>query len=184
MNVTQKSSLALAVAMALGIMSPITQAVVKLDAEKDATVGDNGPIPFAREEQNEGSALVFKNLINNGATGERNSGGTDNFWSGDLSVWIPMIGSYTISGSDDMTVKLTLTAGVTFASTPYLMCPNEAGAGAGNDIDTKDFGKLVLTRITDGKGVQEVSVLTQALPLDTNACVRSLTYSLKGWENF
>jgi len=174
MNVTQKSSLALAVAMALGIMSPITQAVVMLDAEKDAAVADGGPIPFAREEQNEGSALVFKNLIDNRAITT-----TDNFYSGDLTVWIPMIGSYTITGSDDMTVKLTLTPGVTFASTPYLMCPNKnLVGGVENDIDTKAFGNLdVAAKIADGVGVQGVSVLTPAAPLDTTTPVSGLFFA-------
>jgi len=141
MKMMNKTSLAIAVAAALGIASQQAAAVIKLNFQTgDATgyvdapgatapavpiAAVTGPMLFAAEETGE-SSLGVKNLY---ATVGAAAGIVWN--DGDLSVAIPVPSSYSVVGVKTMFVKVTLTGGAKFYAEPYLVCPNQqTAAGA------------------------------------------------------
>jgi len=133
-----KTSLALAVAAALGVMSQQASALIKLDFKSTDTSGYatsapgpavpiaavTGPMLFAAEQTGEAS-MAINNLY---VTAAAAAGVVWN--DGDLSVAIPVPSSYSVVGVKTMFVKVTLTGGAKFYAEPYLVCPNQTAVAA------------------------------------------------------
>jgi hypothetical protein len=137
MNVTHKKSLALMVAATLGVMSPMSLAVIKLDP---AETSGKDPVKFYAEEATE-SALVIETMYQTADA---------TFWMGDLTVHFPVIGGYEITDANpvrELYIRLQLTNGATFANKPLLLC-GQQGADS-NDMSTEDFADLELAKIAN-----------------------------------
>jgi len=137
-----KTSLALAVATALGVMSPLAFAVVKIGSDaatlalppsSDAAAGGaqnadhtvkGGYVRFAAEQNGETSLA----LMNHHATAVLS------YYDGDLTAAIPVPASYTVDSTKTLSIKVTLTGGAKFANEAYLVCPTsgwQSGAVSG-----------------------------------------------------
>ncbi len=127
MNLTHKKSLMLAVAAALGMVTPLTHAslITTLVDGKDTTA-----VKFAIEERGEASKEYYGRTTVSSATTQ--GALTDQ----DLTVHIPVIAGYTVTQANRMVVRLTLTGGAKFANKPYLVCANTSIAMNGSTIAT------------------------------------------------
>lgn len=126
-----KTSLALAVAAALGVMSQQASALIKLDFKSTDVSGYagagpavpigavTGPMLFAAEQTGE-TTMAINNLY---VTAAAAAGVVWN--DGDLSVAIPVPSSYSVVGVKTMFVRVALTGGAKFYAEPYLVCPNQ-----------------------------------------------------------
>jgi len=124
MNLTHKKSLVLAVAAALGMITPLAQAslITSLVDGSDATARK-----FAIEEQGEATKDYF------GRTAGATPAAASNIMvDQDLTILVPVISGYTVTQANRMTVRLTLTGGAKFANKPYLVCSHTAYDAANN----------------------------------------------------
>lgn len=127
MKMMNKTTLAVALAAAMGIYLPEAGAVVKLNetplttapalAANADTLG--GAVILAAEQSGE-STLAVKSYYDAGT----------NWFDGDLSVVIPMPSGYSVAGTKTLFVRVTLTGGAKFGAEPRLICPN-SGATTG-----------------------------------------------------
>jgi len=146
MKVMNRTTLATALAVAMGLYLPEAAAVIKLTdtnstAPRIGTAGaastfPGGAVILASEESGE-STLAVKTLYANSAF---------KWWDGDLSVMIPVPADYTVVGTKTLFVRVTLTGGAKFAAEPRLLCPNRSKA-----LDT-NVGKFlsIAGTITNG----------------------------------
>jgi len=124
MNLTHKKSLVLAVATALGMITPLAQAsiITSLVDGSDTTARK-----FAIEEQGEATKDYF------GRTAGATPAAASNIMvDQDLTILVPVISGYTVTQANRMTVRLTLTGGAKFANKPYLVCSHTAYDAANN----------------------------------------------------
>jgi len=167
MKVMNRTTLATALAVAMGLYLPDAAAIIKLTDTKStdpmigvanaANTSLGGAVVLAAEESGE-STLAVKNLF---AT-------TPNmkWWDGDLSVLIPVPADYTVVGTKTLFVRVALTGGAKFAAEPRLICPNrnkdltvdEVGKflsiGAGADVDhLASAGTLPASNIDIASGI-------------------------------
>jgi hypothetical protein len=166
MKMMNRTTLATALAVAMGLYLPDAAAIIKLTDTKStkpmigvanaASTSLGGAVILAAEESGE-STLAVKNLF---AT-------TPNmkWWDGDLSVLIPVPADYTVVGSKTLFVRVTLTGGAKFAAEPRLVCPNRAKAldadvgkflsiGAGADVaHLASAGTLPASDIEKASGI-------------------------------
>jgi hypothetical protein len=165
MKMMNKTTLALAVAAALGVMSPQTFAIVKIasddttlaDAPADAGTGVGGPVRFAIEESGE-SSLALKSYYS----------AADDYYDGDLTAAIPVPPSYTVDSTKTLSIRVVLTGGATFANDPVLACPNAGFTALGiADVAASDAGSTaiaeasgLITQPTSGGAV--ISVTSKA----------------------
>jgi len=122
MNLTHKKSLVLAVATALGMITPLAQAsiITSLVDGSDTTARK-----FAIEEQGEATKDYFG--FTKGTVAASNI-----MVDQDLTILVPVISGYTVTQANRMTVRLTLTGGAKFANKPYLVCSHTAYDAANN----------------------------------------------------
>jgi hypothetical protein len=166
MKMMKKTSIALAVAAALGVLPPHAFAIVKImsdDATKaldpvPAGAAIGGPVRFAIEESGE-STLTLKSFYDS----------ADDYFEGDLTAAIPVPSSYTVDSTKTLSIKIVLTGGATFANDPVLACPNSGfttlavgatvvSAGAGSTAIAEASGLII--KPTSGGSV--VSVTSKA----------------------
>jgi len=116
-----KTSLALAVAAALGVVSPQTLAMVKITSvsanipvaiSTSATSNIGSPVVFAAEQGGEKSLVLMSNYAT-----------VENSYAGDLTALIPVPAEYEVTSAKYLSIRVTLTGGSTFADQPYLVCP-------------------------------------------------------------
>lgn len=145
MNSTiHKKSLMLAVAAALGMITPLAQAnlITSLADGSDATARK-----FAIEESGESSKDYY------GRTEILQTGATYALSTQDLTVHVPVIAGYTVTSINRMILKLTLTGGVKFANKAFLICSHSAD-GTTNTKNTVwrdgSLGKGVATNDPQG----------------------------------
>jgi len=166
MKMMNKTSLAIAVAAALGIASQQAAAVIKLDFKSTDTsqysgtapavpVGAvTGPMLFAAEQSGESSLGV--NSIYSSAT----AGAGVIFADGDLSVYIPVPASYSVVGVKTLFARITLTNGAKFYAEPYLLCVNQTAVAASPEAHTwtaiSDSGSGAF--VSGGQGATAISV--------------------------
>ena len=124
MNLTHKKALLLAVAAALGMVTPFAQATI-ITSLTDNT--DTSAVKFALEEQGEATKDYY------GRTSVSSTLTQGSIVDQDLTIHIPIIAGYTVTQANRMVVRLTLTGGAKFANKPYLVCANTSIAvdGAG-----------------------------------------------------
>jgi len=141
-----KTSLALAVAAALGVMSQQASAVIKLNFDSTSDTSGyvtssapavprtsgaiilTGPMLFAAEQSGE-SSLGLNSIY----AASANKAGI--VWAdGDLSVAIPVPSSYAVVGVKTMFIKVALTGGAKFYAEPYLVCPNKTAGATPNTL--------------------------------------------------
>jgi len=122
-----KTSLALAVATALGVVSPQAFAIVKISSDAtivamDPTSSDHtalgGTVQFAAEQSGESTLTLMSNYKT--GTGTTPVGKP---FDGDLTAAISVPASYTVTSAKTLSFKVTLTGGAKFAKTPYAVCP-------------------------------------------------------------
>lgn len=123
MKMMNKTTLAVALAAAMGAYLPEAGAVIKLNetalttapalgaSANSATLG--GAVVLAAEESGE-STMAVKSYY---------AVGTD-WFDGDLSVVVPVPSGYSVAGTKTLFVRVTLTGGAKFAAEPRLICPN------------------------------------------------------------
>ena len=126
MNLTHKKSLVLAVAAALGIVTPLAQASLITTLIPGAD--DSTARKFAIEEQGEATKEYYGRTQFSAITS------VGSIVDQDLTVHIPVIAGYTVTQANRMIVRLTLSGGAKFANKPYLVCANTAAAGAVDSI--------------------------------------------------
>jgi len=125
MNLTHKKSLMLAVAAALGMVTPLAQASL-ITSLTDGT--DTTAVKFAIEEQGEATKEYYGRTV---ATGVASGALTEQ----DLTIHVPVIAGYTVTQANRMIVRLTLTGGAKFANKPYLVCSSTSiGTNATTNI--------------------------------------------------
>ena len=139
MKMMNKTTLAVALAAAMGAYLPEAGAVVKLNetalttdpalTTNAGTVG--GAIVLAAEESGESTMAVKSYYANTVAGG---------WFDGDLSVAIPVPGNYAVAGTKTLFVRVTLTGGAKFAAEPKLVCPNNYSAAAPADGTFANIG--------------------------------------------
>jgi len=128
MKMMNKTTLALAVAAALGVVSSQAFAVVKIGTDSatlalppssDAADSQNadhttkgGYVRFAAEQNGE-TSLALMNHYKTAAS----------HYDGDLTAAIPVPASYTVDSTKTLSIKVTLTGGAKFAGEAYLVCP-------------------------------------------------------------
>jgi len=120
-----KTSLALAVATALGVVSPQAFAIVKISSDAtivamDPTSSDHtalgGTVQFAAEQSGESTLTLMSNYKTGTATAGKP-------FDGDLTAAISVPASYQVTSAKTLSFKVTLTGGAKFAKTPYAVCP-------------------------------------------------------------
>ena len=116
-----KTSLALAVATALGVGSPQAFAIVKISSNATIVAMDptssnhmdiGGAVQFATEQSGESTLTLMSNYDN-----------ADRPFDGDLTAAISVPASYEVTSAKTLSFKVTLTGGAKFANTPYALCP-------------------------------------------------------------
>jgi hypothetical protein len=124
MKMMNKTSLALAVATALGVVSPQTFAIVKIASStstgysalllSNSTTNSAAgtPVQFAAEQSGEASLTLYSLYAD-----------LDRPIAGDLTAQVPVPANYGVTSTKPLTVRITLTGGATFANQPYLLCP-------------------------------------------------------------
>jgi len=163
MKMMNKTTLATALAVAMGLYLPEAAAIIKLG---DTTSGpkiltanvaaDGGVVVFAAEESGE-STLTVKSVY-------AGAGGNAAWLDGDLSVRFAVPQNYVVVGSKTLFVRVTLTGGAKFAAEPRLVCPNKAAGGAFVDIGKGDAVALLASA---GKTQPEI-LASKALLLKSN----------------
>jgi len=117
-----KTSLALAVATALGVVSPQALAIVKI-ASDTTTVA----MPVSNYlPGNIGSAVKFATEQNAESTLALMSGysAINKPLAGDLTAAIPVPAAYEVTSAKTLSIQVTLTNGAKFAVEPNLVCPH------------------------------------------------------------
>jgi len=163
-----KTSLALAVATALGVMSPLAFAVVKIGSDAatlalppssqvadsqnaDHTV-NGGYVRFAAEQNGE-TSLALMNHYKLAAS----------HYDGDLTAAIPVPASYTVDSTKTLSIKVTLTGGAKFANEAFLVCPSSGWLTAtmaltktaGEGSDAIKIGSGLITTAASGTVVNK-----------------------------
>jgi len=188
-----KTSLALAVATALGVVSPQAFAIIKIANDTTTTsmsVSSSLPgnigsaVKFAMEQSAETSLEVRSNysVINKPL-------------SGDLTAALPIPALYEVTSSKTLSIQVNLTNGAKFANQPSLVCPRNgyvSGLLAESRMTAKisatpadDASALVLTAMSGGNSVSVVGKSTAAFNvpagfLTTNEGLCLLTVSPNG----
>lgn len=173
MNLTHKKSLMLAVAAALGMVTPFAQASL-ITSLMDGT--DTTAVKFAIEEQGEATKDYY---------GRTTSSTTDSgsLVDQDLTIHVPVIAGYTVTQANRMIVRLTLTGGAKFANKPYLVCANTAGAGtvgskwADGSLAKSAAGGVCLINATNGNLAAFGSECTTAMLGDTTTGASAFSMS-------
>ncbi len=137
MNSTlHRKSLVLAVATALGMVTPFAQAnlITSLVDGSDTTARK-----FAIEEQGEATKDYFGKTTGTAVS--------DVMIDQDLTVVVPVISGYTVTQANRMTIRLTLTGGAKFANKPFLVCSHTAYDATNNlsqlaDSTWANMGKM------------------------------------------
>jgi hypothetical protein len=128
MNLTHKKSLMLAVAAALGTVTPLAHASLitsLLDGKDDSAR------KFAIEEQGEATKDYYGRVTTSASP-------DGSIVDQDLTIHIPIISGYTVSLSNRMNLTLTLTGGAKFANKPYLVCAHSATNAAATTTIWRD----------------------------------------------
>jgi len=183
MKMMNKTTLAVALAAAMGTYLPEAGAIVKLEEtpfttdpriktdSNSATLG--GAVIFAAEQSGE-STLTVKSYYTHSSA---------NYWfDGDLSVAIPVPGDYEVTGTKTLFVRVTLTGGAKFAAEPQLVCPNNYSGGtvgleaaAGGTFANIADGSTVALLASAGSSTTQVQAAKGLLTVATTPAINKTT---------
>jgi hypothetical protein len=162
MKMMNKTSLATALAVAMGLYLPEAAAVIKLTDTNStaprigtanaASTFPGGAVILASEEAGE-ATLAVKTLYANS---------TFKWWDGDLSVMVPVPADYTVVGTKTLFVRVTLTGGAKFAAEPRLLCPNRnklLNTEVGKFLSIASLTGTVVVSAADASHVAEASAV-------------------------